>query len=197
MKKSKRKHPQKKRKIKRTKKQVKPILNKSQTNGKRLFLLFLKIILSIASLTGFIALYFLFQPQITISYSDPIAPSNIFTSRFKIENNGNCNVYDVKLKYRLDKIRASSSTIKNLVIDNFNLSYETPIFKKIRKNRKQSIKLDFSNPVLYFPPDMKTFNAELNIYLEYKYWIYFTKIDSFHFETSKMINNKIIWMDKQ
>ncbi len=201
MKKSKRKRNHKKQKLKNTRKQVKPILNKSQTNRQRLFSLVLKIFFSIASLTSFIAgliaIYFHFYPQIDISYSDPIASNNIFTSRFKIENDGNCNVYNVRLKYRLDRIRATTPSIEHLEINNFNLTYKRPIFERIRKNRKQSINLDFSQPISNFPTDMNTFNAELNIYLEYKYWKYFTKIDSFHFETSGMINNKIIWLDKQ
>ena len=82
-------------------------------------------------------------------------------------------------------------------MNNFNMEYRKPIFGRLRKNKKQSINLDLSKPFVNFPPGLVTFSAELTIYLEYEYWKYLTKIDSFRFETSELINNNIIWLDKQ
>lgn len=144
-----------------------------------------------------VTLYFIFIPKINISYSDPLDPQNIFTSRFTINNNGNSSIHNIKLKYKLDKIKAIHPNIRNLEVNNFNMTYERPIYIKIRNNKKQSINLDFSQLLMSIPPGLKTFSAELTIYLEYEYWKFCTKIDSFHFSTSEMINNKIIWLDKQ
>ncbi|WP_205791767.1 hypothetical protein [Flagellimonas oceani] len=158
----------------------------------------LGILVTVFSLSwGFYTYYY---PSIDVVYTEPLDSNNIFSSRFTIENNGNCNIYDVHFEYDFDDIALSQKSVLMVDINITNRGNST-VYKRIKKKRGQTIDVDFINTFFEFEnsnkSDMTTYKMKAKIEVTYTYWNYFTKSETFNFHTSELISDKIVWLKDQ
>lgn len=135
--------------------------------------------------------YTYYDPKVDIDFTDPLFDGDITTSIFSIKNEGNCNIYNV----RVDIYNKKFETEKARVSENLYTNYSS--YKRIKSNREQA--LDYGivkNNSFYLGSweNVNTINAELHIYITYTYWKNtMTKFDTLKFKSSKLVKNKIIW----
>ena len=148
------------------------------------------------------AYYTYYYPEVSITYTNPIVSTDILTSRFTIENNGNSNIYDVYINYEIKNIKVKYekggiSQVSGLkVISNWQK-------KMIAMKKKQVINIDIFKEIFSFIPNesdekIYTIDANLEIQLNYIYWNNRIKTDTFRFITQYSETNKsIIWLNNQ
>lgn len=113
------------------------------------------------------------MPDVDIVFTEPLSPSDIYTSRFIIENNGNCNIYNVNVEHRINSMRmvtpVGTSTFKNERMFNY-----IPDYKRIPKKRSQGINVNLLRRVYAIGKEegvnTSTIHADIEIYLRYTYW---------------------------
>lgn len=141
-----------------------------------------------------------FKPDIDLVFTEPIKSNNIFTSRFTLENNGESNVYNILFDYDVTKFNAVLGN--NIKFNNCALasSSKTPRFKSLPINSKSVFDIDMFQNLLDFGDDvdnMISFDASLEIRIEYDYWFIFSKNQLFKFHTSPLTSGKLIWLQDQ
>jgi hypothetical protein len=142
-------------------------------------------------------IYTYYYPDVSISITEPLKKGEVFSSYFKIENNGNSDVEDIKLTYLLNNVNIGGPTIQDFTIDKQLVDFDTNL-KILRKRRTQTINVNLLETVVDFKTvKYNTLSAKLTINLTYKYWFLFNKNDSFFFYTSEMKENNIIWLPAQ
>jgi hypothetical protein len=150
----------------------------------------------VSSILGILAsLYFscylFFRPKVDIDFTDPLFDGDITTSLFSIKNEGECNIYKVSPAYYIDHLKTDRTNMES------NFIGSSTQFRRVKLNSEQSITFSLvKNDMIYLGgwDNQKTINAELHIYLTYKYWYETqTKQDTFKFKSSEIINNKIVW----
>tara|TARA_R110000744_G_scaffold100214_1_gene193207 strand:- start:3745 stop:4365 length:621 start_codon:yes stop_codon:yes gene_type:complete len=135
--------------------------------------------------------YLYFKPKIDIDFTDPLDSRDVSTSIFSVVNNGESNIYDVMVNYKIVKLDQPPLYIENSIAEN-----TIPKISRIKANSEQTVLINLvdNNAMSFKGFDFKTVEGELYIYLKYKYWQkQVTNYDTLHFKASKMVKNKIVW----
>lgn len=164
---------------------------------------------SILGILGFliplgITFYIYFYPKVELSFSDTLNPKNITSSYFTIENNGNCNIYNVFVDCMFINFSAtdySTGSPKRKDFRYIEVFTENIDYRRIKSNRSQLFDVDVLNEIFVglgpSNDSLVTHDAKIEMYVNYKYWGDRYKIDTFKFKTKGPINGKIVWTKYQ
>jgi len=161
---------------------------KRPTSMKMLLIKFLTFLIPIL-----IGAYFYYAPKISVDFGVPLEHSNVFSSPFIVGNNGNSPLTNITIdSCLLTNVRATSSTVKKITINNATVSADTIYSEYLSPNSTETFFIDFLTSLAFFPGEIKTFQANIKIYISYK-WFYIPYQDSFNFQSYLSNSGNIVW----
>ena len=118
-----------------------------------------------------IAIYFYYAPKISVAFSEPLNPQNAFTSPFLIKNESNLSIQNIKFLYKIYNIKATHPKIREITVSNFSILNYTLIKKNLNSNKTHTFYIDLTKPLLSLPPGLKTFDANLKLYITFDWFV--------------------------